>query len=54
MNMGAQIRGIRENAAQLLYLLNIAFPTWGGLVAALYVLAVSSGSSMALRRMWTS
>jgi|GraSoiStandDraft_44_1057316.scaffolds.fasta_scaffold990709_1 hypothetical protein len=54
MSMETHIRAGRQNAVQLLYLLNVAFPTWGGIVAAIYVLVLSSGLSMAVRRMWES
>lgn len=52
--MGIQIRAFGKNAAQLLYVLNVAFPTWGGLAAAIYFFLLSRGTSIALRRLWMS
>lgn len=52
MSLATQIRAVKQNATQLLYLLNVAFPTWGGMMAAIYVFVLSSGMSAAVRRMW--
>jgi hypothetical protein len=46
--------GAAKSAAQLLYMLTVAFPTWGGAVAAIYTLLLFSGISTALRRVWQS